>query len=135
MSYSGVNLKPLKVGDVVRYLWWTRKEQVKDLVLKGYEDKWSDSLHRVKRITHNKKGMAIFRLSQKLGPISKDDKPFPNHTYFRWELQHVNMTTLDITPPHKDWTSQKGKIHFEKMDLKDKDAQPPSVESDPNATV
>ena len=108
VAYSNLNMKELRVGDSVRVLEWTRKEQVKDLVLKGYEDKWSDALSRVLRISYNKKGMALFRVS------GRDQK-----TYFRWELQHVDLKTLDVTPPVKDWVSEKGKIYFETLPLKD----------------
>ena len=135
VAYSNVNMRPLKVGDVVRYLWWTRKEQVKDLVLKGYENKWSDTLHRVVKIRHNKKGMALFRLSEKIGARTKDDIPFPTHRRYRWELQYVNLRTLDTTPPKKLWQSEKGKIVFENMELAGKDAQQESLRPDANAPI
>ena len=74
-------------------------------VLKGYENKWSDSVHRILKISHNKKGMALFRIQDGA------------QRYFRWELQKINLKTLDTTPPAKEFVSEKGRIYFDKLPL------------------
>ena len=51
---------PLEVGNYVRYLTWTRKEQVSKKT-EGFKQKWSKTIHRVEKLRRIKKGVDAFR--------------------------------------------------------------------------
>ena len=51
---------PLGPGDFVRYLTWTRKEQLTKST-QGFKKKWSDTVHRVENLRRIKVGVDAFR--------------------------------------------------------------------------
>ena len=82
------NLKKLRVGDSVRVLLMDRKSQVKG-TLKGFQPKWSTSVHSVLRIVALRKNPNVHRFH--IGS---------HQSYFRHELLWIPKT-VDRTVPRK----------------------------------
>jgi hypothetical protein len=89
--FQNDSLPPLEEGDTVRYLTWSRKEQVMVGKMKGYGQKWSETTHTVERARAIKKDVRAFRYKisgikimfyrhecLKIPPLEKHDNIVPS---------------------------------------------------------
>ena len=94
-------LPHLVEGNTVRFLTWTRKEQVEGKV-KGYSEKWSRSLHKVRKMIRIKQNRDVFKFY-----ISD----MPNY-FWRHELLKV-VGEVDSELPKRSF-ELKDKMMYEK---------------------
>ena len=104
--FQNDTLPPLEEGDYCRYLTWTRKEQVQVGKKKGYEQKWSVTVHRVEKARAIKKDIRAYRYKitgvkvmffrhelLKIPPPEKHDNVVPSVSL----TEHVFAEEIDFT--------------------------------------
>ena len=89
-------LKEIFVGNLVRLLIWTRKEQVEGKK-KGYSEKWSRDIYKIKSKKHIRKNAEVYR-------YTLEDK---RGSFYRHELLKIS-NEIDTVVPSKNFTP---KIH------------------------